>query len=141
MRAALILFKADGRRKDLALRMGGNTIGRGAEADLRMPVESVSRIHATLTLEAGGLFVKDMNSANGTFVNGHRISEVELSPNDELTIGPVTFVVQINGEPSDPLPVVNPIGGHARGPRADDPFGALEDMSEGQNFEDDLGRL
>lgn len=48
------------------------------------------------------LVVRDLNSSNGTYVNGERISgERELVPGDLLTVGDVVFVVRIDGHPKD----------------------------------------
>ena len=47
------------------------------------------------------LTIRDLGSANGTYVNNKRISEQELSAGDHIVIGPMVFTIQINGEPSD----------------------------------------
>jgi pSer/pThr/pTyr-binding forkhead associated (FHA) protein len=50
------------------------------------------------------LIVRDLGSSNGTFVNDKRVAQAQLNPGDRLTVGPVTFVVQINGEPANIKP-------------------------------------
>ena len=54
-------------------------IGRRLEATLRLPRTTVSGLHAELSVRQDRLFVRDLASTNGTFVNGRRIAgEVEL---------------------------------------------------------------
>ncbi|MBX3373105.1 MAG: FHA domain-containing protein [Phycisphaeraceae bacterium] len=62
-------------------------IGRSTEA-LPITDPTVSRRHAELTPDRGGWWVRDLDSANGTFVNGRRIAErVRLAPGDQVRCG------------------------------------------------------
>lgn len=65
------------------------TIGRSQENDIVINDAKVSRIHLQLVISDDGTYsVVDLNSANGTYVNGERISgEVKLKQNDEIRIG------------------------------------------------------
>ena len=47
------------------------------------------------------LTVRDLGSRNGTFVNGERVDETILEPGDKMQIGPLNFIVQIDGDPQD----------------------------------------
>lgn len=68
-------------------------IGRARGADVRVHDESVSGSHATLLRKAGVWYVVDLRSANGTFVDGSRISgERELPTGARLNVGSVEFV-------------------------------------------------
>ncbi|MGQ9574703.1 MAG: FHA domain-containing protein [Thermoguttaceae bacterium] len=69
------------------------TIGRSREADLTVAHPMISRRHCKLFEVQGLLRVQDLGSLNGTFVGGEAISEAPLRPNDEFSIGPVTFRV------------------------------------------------
>lgn len=69
-----------------------------------IPTRDVSRQHCALVVKNAAVYAKDLGSANGTFVNGKRIAEAQLKPGDRLRIGPVTFVVQIDGRPADIKP-------------------------------------
>jgi pSer/pThr/pTyr-binding forkhead associated (FHA) protein len=69
------------------------TIGRSREADLTIAHPTVSRQHCRLFEVDGLLRVRDMGSMNGTLVCGDTITEAPLRPNDEFTVGPVTFRV------------------------------------------------
>jgi hypothetical protein len=59
-----------------------------ATADLVIPDPGVSRRHARVLTQNGGVIVEDLGSSNGTYVNGHRISgPVELGTGDEVQLG------------------------------------------------------
>jgi hypothetical protein len=78
-----------GERFDL---FGGASIGRSAEADVRIEDRFASGIHARVYPRAGGYYVEDMNSTNGTFLNGDRLDgEVELRHLDTIVIGDTEF--------------------------------------------------
>lgn len=67
------------------------TIGRGHEAGLQFPLALISREHCQLFEDRGRLFVRDLNSLNGTFVGGRRIDTAQLHAGELLTIGTVTL--------------------------------------------------
>lgn len=69
------------------------TIGRHPNNDISLLLESVSRFHAKLELVGTRWIVTDLNSSNGTFVNGERIASPRaLSEGDVLTLGRADFV-------------------------------------------------
>ncbi|NOG37765.1 MAG: FHA domain-containing protein [Armatimonadetes bacterium] len=76
-----------------ALEASKVVVGRDAGVDLMIAEESsVSRRHAEIRVEGGRVFVQDLSSTNGTFVNGVRVAqEVELKPGDELLFGAAKF--------------------------------------------------
>lgn len=101
MNVTLVFFKSSGSRKDIPLRMGRYVIGRTAEADLRLPLPSVSRRHCEIVVDEGGPRARDLGSSNGTFLNDLRLtSETPLGPGDTISIGPCRFTIQINGQPA-----------------------------------------
>ena len=77
------------------------TLGRGQGCTVRIPSADVSRRHCRLRMEADGLVrVEDSESANGTFINGTQIHDLEIvRPGDRLGLGPVTFVVEYDSTP------------------------------------------
>lgn len=84
------------------------TLGRAPECDLIVADPSVSRRHALLEAEAGLLRVTDLESANGTRVNGRRITTAEVGVTDLVTFGGVAFRVVEVAEA--PRPVDGPDG-------------------------------
>lgn len=69
------------------------TVGRATGADFILDAPLVSRVHCRLTaLPSGELEVKDLDSTNGTFVNGERIDTAHLASGDRLGIGRVELV-------------------------------------------------
>ena len=62
-------------------------VGRGAACDIRLADPSVSRRHALLEVRDGGVWVVDLDSSNGVYVNGRRVSRAVLGPGDVLTLG------------------------------------------------------
>lgn len=101
----LVMFKPDGQRKDIPVTTATTIIGRGEKCELRVPLLSVSRRHCELSIDGEFLQVKDLGSANGTYVNDKRINEADLQPGDRLAIGPVVFTIQIDGSPELISPV------------------------------------
>lgn len=68
------------------------TIGRSSENDIVVDDFKVSRVHLQLVFNDGICSVVDLNSSNGTFVNGQKINgEVQLQPNDVIRIGNTTL--------------------------------------------------
>jgi len=72
---------------------GRLTIGRAPENDIQLLHLGVSRRHAEVSYEDGRLMVRDLGSRNGTFVNGDRITERELAPEDEIAIGQARLTI------------------------------------------------
>jgi len=72
---------------------GIRTIGRATGADFIVDAPLVSRVHCRLTaLPSGELEVKDLDSTNGTFVNGARVDTARLVSGDRLGVGRVELV-------------------------------------------------
>ena len=99
MNVVLVMFK-DNQRRDFPLTDARTILGRRQDCHLRIPPRDVSRQHCEILLEKHTLRARDLGSANGTFVNGKRVAEVELKAGDKLRLGPVTFFVQIDGQPA-----------------------------------------
>jgi hypothetical protein len=78
-----------GERFDL---FGGLTIGRSADADVRIEDRFASGVHARVYSRESSYYVEDMSSTNGTFLNGAQLSgEAPLSDLDEIRIGDTEF--------------------------------------------------
>ncbi len=66
-------------------------VGREAPADFVVPVNAVSRVHAELVVERGGVTVRDLNSTNGTLVDGRLVKEARLETGQEVRFGDAIF--------------------------------------------------
>lgn len=71
-----------------------NTIGRGKENHIIIDREDVSKQHAVIYRQDKKIYIRDLRSKNGTFVNGKRINKpVRIRDGDLIVIGPVSFLV------------------------------------------------
>jgi len=69
------------------------TVGRATGADFIVDAALVSRIHCRLTAGATELEVVDLDSTNGTFVNGERTPRATLKSGDRLGVGRVELLI------------------------------------------------
>jgi len=69
------------------------TIGRAPNADFIVDATLVSRLHCRLSAGATELQVEDLESTNGTFVNGERVARAALKSGDRLGVGEVEFLI------------------------------------------------
>lgn len=90
-----LVVDGPGTRHELS--SGRNVIGRGTEADIRLPDTGVSRKHVDVVLEGGVATVEDLGSTNGTLVNGRRITRQPLSDGDVIRIGHSVLVYRRDG--------------------------------------------
>ncbi|HEY7931913.1 MAG TPA: DUF3662 and FHA domain-containing protein [Acidimicrobiales bacterium] len=70
-------------------------IGRSPDVRVVINDSNVSRRHAEVWRTSEGVAIRDLDSTNGTFVNGHRISAVSLSPRDDVTIATVHLRIEL----------------------------------------------
>ncbi|MFL5908917.1 MAG: FHA domain-containing protein [Solirubrobacterales bacterium] len=76
---------------------GGVSLGRSADADVRLDDRYASGIHARVFNRSGAYFVEDMNSTNGTLLNSRELhGEAELSPGDTIRIGDTEFRFEVS---------------------------------------------
>ena len=101
MQAVLVMFRSDGDRRSFSMARDMTVVGRREDCDLRIPLGEVSRKHCRILRDGDSLKLEDLGSSNGTFLNGSRVQEAILSPGDTIQVGPVVFVLQIDGHPSD----------------------------------------
>ena len=73
-------------RTGLVLAKKNNTLGRGEDCEVVLDGETVSRRHCSITKWGTAYFLVD-SSRNGTFVNGQRISQVQLHDGDQIRVG------------------------------------------------------
>jgi predicted component of type VI protein secretion system len=85
---------------DLEVTVVPATLGRGDEADHRLGDRFASRLHCQIDVVDGRVTVRDIGSANGTYVNGERIDQAVVSPGDLLTVGASTFRIEVADKPA-----------------------------------------
>ncbi|MGE3820097.1 MAG: FHA domain-containing protein [Isosphaeraceae bacterium] len=91
-----------GRSATQALKLadGINSVGRHDDCNVRIKSSQVSRKHCELFEKAGRLILKDLGSANGTFVNGKKVEgQLVLELGDELSLGGIKLRVAKVGAP------------------------------------------
>lgn len=86
--------EVEGRVVSFALQEGEYRIGALPENDFVLPVDAVSRRHALIRCDHHEVLVNDLNSKNGTWVNGVRVQKAVLKPGDWLGLGPVVLVLE-----------------------------------------------
>ncbi len=69
-------------------------IGRSRTCDVVIPSAKVSRQHASLSRVDGDLFIEDLGSANGVWLNGEKITRAKVNPGDTFTISDETLVFE-----------------------------------------------
>src|SRR5262249_36296519 len=85
------------RGKSLVFPEGEYVFGRGAECHIQPNSEWVSRQHCLLRVGPKGAFIRDLNSRNGTLVNGKRVlEELRLVHGDQVQVGPLVFEVRLD---------------------------------------------
>ena len=90
----LLLKSSDGERR-IKVERERTTLGRSRDADIFIPDQWLSRMHAEILLDRGGLVVADLGSKNGTLVNGSRIQgPTSLRKGDQIKLGDHTVTVQ-----------------------------------------------
>jgi pSer/pThr/pTyr-binding forkhead associated (FHA) protein len=85
-----LLVSLDG-RADLPIDRVLIVVGRHPRCDARLSSRRVSRRHCCLALERDGVLVRDLDSTNGTWINGRRIETGLLHPGNELAIAHLRF--------------------------------------------------
>ncbi len=94
MAKVLLKFK-DALVKEIPLDKDLITIGRKAENDIAVDNQAVSGFHAKIFKDSEGFSVEDLNSLNGTFVNGQKVAKTPLNNGDVILIGVHTLEVVV----------------------------------------------
>ncbi|MBN1554694.1 MAG: FHA domain-containing protein [Phycisphaerae bacterium] len=132
----LIMFKTNGQQKSIPITKPQTVLGRGADCDLRIPIESCSRRQCQLVIRGEEVRLQDLGSSNGTYVNNNRVEDAVLKPGDKLMIGPITMTVRINGVPAEikesPSAMANmdDVGGELIGARDDGSSASLLELAD-----------
>ena len=79
------------------LKVEKTTIGRVDDNAFQIPEQSVSSHHCEVLLKGNDVVIKDLNSTNGTYINGEKISEQTLKPGQILRLGQVEIRLEGDG--------------------------------------------
>jgi Nif-specific regulatory protein len=88
-----VVIDGPDRGSKFRLGKGEHVVGRGADAEVRLTDEAVSRRHAILTVD-DGITVVDLGSHNGTQVNGQRVESGPVAVGDQVRFGDTTCLVE-----------------------------------------------
>jgi pSer/pThr/pTyr-binding forkhead associated (FHA) protein len=104
MELRLVVVKGRPEGMEIPLPMPQFLIGRDPRCNLRPSSESVSKLHCAVVQRKEGVFVRDLKSTNGTFVNNDRIhGEVKVKDGDLIKVGPLVLAVKIQVAAGDPV--------------------------------------
>ena len=86
----------DGSGRTYQLREGANVIGRGQDAQFRLPDTGVSRRHLEIRWDGQVALLADLNSTNGTTVNNAPVQEWQLADGDVIRLGHSEIIVRVH---------------------------------------------
>ncbi len=101
--ASLLLYHRDGVQAVPLPEGRPLVIGRFPPADVTVRDSSLSRLHASVERVANEVWIEDLESTNGTWVDGVRISRTQLHPDSDLTLGTVRAALHLapGGDPHE----------------------------------------
>lgn len=94
------------------LKVDKTTVGRVEDNTLQLAEPSVSSHHCEVLLKGSDVVIKDLNSTNGSFINGEKITEAVLKPGQTLRLGQV----ELRLDDGSPVPPPPPPAAAATGP-------------------------
>ena len=86
---------ARGTRYDIAIDSGEIIVGRSVGTRIRIDYTEVSRQHAAFSHDGTNYQIRDLKSANGTYINGKRIKEAVLTHGDSIRLGTTVMTFQL----------------------------------------------
>ena len=96
--AAAATLRCEGR--DFPLYDGENVVGRNSQCDIVLADKTVSRRHATITVDGDTIQVRDLESRNGTYIEGERVSWRRVARHERIGFGAVIAVLSSEAPPS-----------------------------------------
>jgi pSer/pThr/pTyr-binding forkhead associated (FHA) protein len=103
--ARLVLLSEGFTGRTYDLKVEKTTVGRVSDNTFEIPEASVSSHHAEIILQGNDVLIKDLNSTNGTFINGNQVTEAVLKPGQILRLGTIEMRLETNdGTPPPPPP-------------------------------------
>src|SRR5712691_416231 len=100
--AKLVVLSAGMTGRTHELKVDKTTIGRVEDNTFQIAEPSVSSHHCELLLRGNDVLVKDLNSTNGTFINGEKVSESVLKTGQVLRLGQIEMRLETDAPPPPP---------------------------------------
>src|SRR2546427_10101020 len=107
--AKLVVLSEGMTGRSYELKVDKTTIGRVEDNTFQIAEPSVSSHHCEVLLEGNDVKIKDLNSTNGTFINGQQISEGVLKPGQILRLGKVDIRLETEASAAASAPMKKPI--------------------------------
>jgi pSer/pThr/pTyr-binding forkhead associated (FHA) protein len=98
--AKLVLLSAGMTGRTHDLKAEKTTVGRVEDNSFQIAEPSVSSHHAELLLRGNDVIVRDLNSTNGTFINGEKITESPIKPGQILRLGQIEMRLETETPPA-----------------------------------------
>src|SRR5688572_13577603 len=97
--ARLLLLSEGFAGRTYELKVDKTTVGRVSDNTFEIPEASVSSHHAEILLRGEDILIRDLDSTNGTFINGEKITEAVLKPGQILKFGTVELRLDTGDAP------------------------------------------
>ena len=107
--AKLVILNQGMTGRTFELNVDRTTVGRVEENTFQIADNSVSSRHAEILRQGSEILVRDLNSTNGTYINGEKISEAVLHPGQILRLGQVELKIDDGKPVSAPPPAPAPV--------------------------------
>ena len=78
----------------IPLKSGRNRLGRSSENDFQIQHDTISRFHCEIEVQVEAMFVRDLDSSNGTFVDEQSVNRAPLTDGQMLRLGDVSLEVK-----------------------------------------------
>src|SRR5215470_14806812 len=98
--AKLVLLSAGMTGRTHDLKAEKTTVGRVEDNTFQIAEPSVSSHHCEVLLRGNDVIIKDLNSTNGTFINGEKISESPIKPGQILRLGQIEMRLETEAPPA-----------------------------------------
>jgi hypothetical protein len=102
--AKLVILSQGMTGRSLELKVDKTTIGRVDDNMFPIAEASVSSHHCEVLLRGADVVIRDLNSTNGTFINGEKITESVLKPGQTLRLGQIEMRLEADGPAGTPAP-------------------------------------
>lgn len=99
--AKLVVLSESQKGLSHELKAEKTTVGRLDDNAFQIPEQSVSSHHCEITLRGSEVVIKDLNSTNGTYINGEQITEKVLKPGQTLRLGTIDLRLDDGSVPAD----------------------------------------